>query len=68
MKLRAYRVTVHKGGGWRLVLTDGGQRRELVFPAGEAGEEQAIDAGLAWVCGDERGMGLHSPMEAAGGS
>jgi hypothetical protein len=64
----AYLVKPQKGGGWLLVLIDGGRALDIVrtFPAGDEGHEQAIDAGQEWLWSEERGMGLQSPMEAAG--
>jgi hypothetical protein len=66
----AYSVLPKKGGGWTLTLIDNGRALDQVrvFPPGEQGEEEAIDAGLEWLWAEERGMGLHGPMEAAGGS
>ena len=64
----AFEVMPRTGGGWRLRLIDYGRAADLVqeFPAGEKGQEDAVDAGLEWIWSDERGMGLHSPMQAAG--
>jgi hypothetical protein len=66
----AFSVTPKKGGGWVLLLIDCGRSVDLVhlFPAGEEGQEQAVDAGLEWIWSEGRGMGLHGPMEAAEGS